>query len=533
MEKKHELDKLVFWPAIIVIFSIAIIMAIFPESSGRVVNGMLGWITFKLDWFFEYANFFFLVFALWLAFGRFGKVKLGRADDKPEFSTLSWVAMMFCTGIGSSLIYWGVIEPLQYMAGPPFGLAPNSAEAAEWGVAYGMFHWGIMGWIPSIIPAVAVGYAYHVKNIGTLRVSEACFPVIGDRSKGWLGKVIDIFVIFGVMGACSTSLGVGVPMLSRGASELFNIPETFVLQVVILLIWVCIYGFSVYSGLYKGIKRLSDINVYFAFAILAFVLLVGPTAFILSNTCNSLGLMFQNFIRMCLYTDPISQSGFPQGWTVFFYAWWIAYASLIGLFVARVSRGRTLKEIVLAVAIYASLGDWLVFGVFGSYAIHLQNNGILNLVEILNTQGGAAAIIATVAALPLGKIVLAFFIVLQFVFMATTLDSASFVMASISTKELRGYEQPERWIRVIWALALGSLAFGVLVIGGLKAIQICSIVGALPFIFVEFILALSIVKWLKEDLEPESVYSLSSSKSYESTIGVETPIIANAKEDTV
>ncbi|MEG1661450.1 MAG: BCCT family transporter, partial [Clostridiales bacterium] len=339
---KQELNKGVFWSAFAAIGTVVALLLIFPEQGNDVINSILHWIEYNLDWFFEFGNFAFLIFGLYMAFGKYGKVKLGDPLSKPEFSTLSWAAMLFCTGIGSSLIYWGVCEPLAYWGAPPFGLEPYSDAAIEWGVPYTMFHWGIMGWVPSVIPGLAVGFAYHNRKNGSLAISQACIPLIGTkRANGVLGKLIDILVIFGIMGASATSLGVGVPQITAAISLLFNVEITTSMSVIVLVLWVALFGYSVYKGLYKGIKVLADINVYLAFVLLGGIVLCGPTVFILSNMTNSFGLMLQNFVRMCFYTDPIGGSGFPQEWTVFFYAWWICYGPLIGIFLARVSKGRT------------------------------------------------------------------------------------------------------------------------------------------------------------------------------------------------
>ncbi|MCR4962596.1 MAG: BCCT family transporter [Firmicutes bacterium] len=494
----HDLNKGVFWPALIVIGLIVSLLLLFPSQGNLTINATLHWIEYRLDWFFEIGNFGFLLFGLYMAFGKYGKVKMGDPLSKPEFSTLSWAAMLFCTGIGSSLIYWGVCEPLSYWGWPPFGLEAYSLEAADWGVPYVMFHWGIMGWVPAVIPGLAVGFAYHNRSNGSLAISQACVPLIGQaRANGLLGKIIDILVIFGIMGAAATSLGIGVPQLTEAISQLFHVPVTSFMQIMVLLIWVCIFGFSVYSGLYKGIKKLSDINVYLAFFLLAAVIVLGPTAFILSNMTNGFGLMLQNFVRMCFYTDAIGGSGFPQEWTVFFYAWWICYGPLIGIFLARVSKGRTFREVVLCCILFASLGCWLVTGIFGSYAVNLQTTGAVDLLGIYAEQGGAAAMVATITSLPGAEFFLVVFIVLQFIFMATTLDSAAFVMACNCTKNLKGEEQPNRNLRVIWACMLGALGLGVLLIGTLKAVQSTSIIGSVPIFLVWIVLICSLLRWLK------------------------------------
>ncbi len=212
---------------------------------------------------------------------------------------------------------------------------------------YGLFHWGPLAWALYCIPALPIAYAFHNRKIPFLRISQACRGVIGDRADGPLGKLIDVLFIFGLVGGTGTSLGLGTPILSESISTLFDIERTFALDAFVIVIWTAIFGTTVYLGMEKGIKRLADANVYLGFFLCAFVLIAGPTVFILDTFTNSLGLLVTNFVRMSLYTDPVGQSGFPQTWTVFYWAWWIAYAPFMGLFVARISRGRTIREVVV------------------------------------------------------------------------------------------------------------------------------------------------------------------------------------------
>lgn len=499
MARKPELDHKVFWPAFIVIFGLSIALILNREAGTKMVNAALNWTTFKLDWLFQIGTFMVFVFLLWVALGRYGNVKLGGPDDKPEFSTVSWIAILFCAGIGSSLIYWSIAEPLYYLQGPPFGIAKNTVQAAEWAVTYGMFHWGFSAWAMYTLPTLPIAYIYYVRKDTQLRASTACRPILGNMVDGWVGKVIDITVMFGIVGGFGTSLGLGVPLLAEAASKLLGIPQSIWLNLAILAIWTLIFGFSVYTGLYKGIKILSDINVYLALGMIVLVMIVGPTFFILSVFSDSVGVLLQNFLRMSFYTDPIGKSGFPQGWTVFYWAWWVALAPYMGLFVARISRGRTLKQLIIAEILWGTLGDWAFFGVFGGYTLHLEFNKILPVGQILSEQGGPAAIVAVITSLPMWQVVLVLFLLLEFVFLATCLDSSAYTCASMATKHLADGEQPARWNRIVWALALAAVGIAVLSLGGMNAIQTSSVVAAVPLVFVLIILTLSFLKMIRED----------------------------------
>jgi len=261
-----------------------------------------------------------------------------------------------------------------------------------------------------------------------------------------------------------------------------------------------IFGTTVYLGMEKGIKRLADANVYLGFFLLAFVLIFGPTVFILDTFTNSLGLLATNFLKMSFYTDPVGGSGFPQTWTVFYWAWWIAYAPFMGLFVARISRGRTIRQVVSANLVWGSLGCWLFFATFGNTALYHQLNGTVPVISIMNEASPQAAIVAVVGALPLGTFILVLFVAMAFIYSATTLQASAYTIASVASKEMvAGESEPLRWNRLFWAVALGGMAVALMYLGGLRPLQTASLIVALPLIFIISLSVWSFLKWLRED----------------------------------
>ncbi len=435
---------------------------------------------------------------LYLALGKYGKVKLGQPDDKPEFSRFSYIAMLFTAGIGSSLMYWAVVEPIFYMSGPPFGAEPFSAEAAGWASIYGGFHWGFSAWSIYAIVTLPIAYAWFVRKNPTRRASIVAANVVGDHAHRWPGKTIDILVMFGIVGGMCTSLGLGVPMISALLSDITGVPESFGLSVVIVIIWTMIFGTSVYLGIYRGIKTLADINIYLVLGLLLFVFLAGPTAYILSSTTNGIGILFQNFIQMSFWTDPVGGSGFPQGWTVFYWAWWFALAIQMGLFVARISKGRTIRDVIFCEVVAGTAGCFVYFAIFGNYTINLQMSGAINVAEILSSQGGPATIIAVLKTLPLDIIILPLFVITAFIFLATTLDSAAYTLAMVSTKKIVGKQEPARWNRMLWSIMLGVTAISLMAVGGLDSVQISAVLTGLPAVIVVAILIVSLFRYLKE-----------------------------------
>jgi BCCT family betaine/carnitine transporter len=509
--EKVKVDPIVFWSSLLVIVAATFLLVLNREIAEPALNSIMTAITFNLDWAFQFLTVGLFILLLWLIFGRYGKIKLG--EEKPEFSNLSWGAMLFCAGMGTSIMFWSIMEPIYYYIGPPFGIEPESNEAAEWAVTYGLFHWGISAWSLYALPTVTIAYSFFVKKQSSLKISTACRGALGKYADGWIGKVIDILVIWSLVGGLGTSLGLGVPMISAVIGELFGMEQSLGLSIIIILIWTVIYCASAYLGLYKGIRRLSDINVYLALALAIFVLVVGPTLFILSNFTNSFGLMLQNIALMSFSTDPINKGGFPQAWTVFYWAWFAATAPFMGLFVARISKGRTIKELISAVLLWGSLGSWVYFAIFGGYAMHLQLNDILPITQILNESGGPAVIVEVLRTLPLSTIVMLFFVVLGFIFLATSLDSATYILSAIATKELKDTQEPARWHRLLWGAILAVMAIALLMIGGLRVIQTSSVIVSVPVIIIYILLTISLLRWLKQDYNSSSTVTAEQNKT--------------------
>lgn len=494
---KVKIDPVVFWSSLIVIVAATLLLVVNRETAEPVLSSLMSDITFKLDWAFQLLTVGLFIVLIWLIFGRYGKIKLG--EGKPEFSSFSWGAMLFCAGMGTSIMFWSIMEPIYYYMGPPFGIEANSNEAAEWAVTYGLFHWGISAWSLYALPTVTIAYSFFVKKQHSLKISTACRGALGKHADGWVGKIIDILVIWSLVGGLGTSLGLGVPMISAVIGEILGMEQSLGLSIIIILIWTVIYCSSAYLGLYKGIRKLSDINVYLALALALFVLIAGPTLFILSYFTNSFGLMLQNIVQMSFYTDPINKGGFPQAWTVFYWAWFAATAPFMGLFVARISKGRTIRELISSVLLWGSLGSWLYFAVFGGYSMHLQLNDILPITQILDSQGGPAVVVEVLKTLPISTVVLIFFVILGFIFLATSLDSATYILSAIATKELKDGQEPARWHRLLWGAILAVMAIALLMIGGLNVIQTSSVIVSVPVIIIYILLTVSLLRWLKQD----------------------------------
>jgi len=441
-----------------------------------------------------------LVFLLWLAASRYGRVRLGGDDIAPEFRTPSWLAMMFCAGVGAGLLYWAAIEWGYYIDKPPHGFAPRSPEAIEWAAAYGLFHWGPTGWAIQCLPGLAIAYAYYQRRVPYLRLSTGCIALLPEGVNGIRGRALDFLYMLSIIGGAGTSLGLSTPMISAVFADFAGLERSFALDVSVVVACIAIFGTSAWLGIERGFKRMADAAMWVALLFLVFVLLAGPTLFILKMATNGIGLVLQNFLRMNTWTDPVRNAGFVENWTVFYWAWWIAYGPFVGLFVTRISRGRRLRDIILGMLSFGTLGAGIFFLVLGNYAMHLDLAGIVDVTGLMAKAGEAEAIAAVIGSLPFAKLAMLAFVLVAVVLLATTYDSASYTLASVSTRRLEAGRNPARWNRLFWACALGIVPVTLMFVeGGIKVLLSATIVVSLPLLAVGVLLAVSLMRMLRED----------------------------------
>ncbi|NGN97126.1 BCCT family transporter [Grimontia sp. S25] len=512
MKKHFELiDKPTFFGALGLLFSVIVPLLVWPDQGAEWIAIAKTFMTDKLGFMYlalGIAAFFFMAY---IVFSDIGQIKLGDADEKPEFATGSWAAMLFCGGIGASILYWGTIEWAYYYQNPPFQLQAGSEEAVRWAATYGIFHWGPIAWSIYLIPAIPIAYFFYVRKQPVLKVSAALMPVIGEaRSHGKLGKFIDVLFIFGLLGGAATTLGLAAPLINEGISYLFGIPSTTVTQIGVLLLCTALFAYSSYKGMDEGIKVLSNINFWGALGLLAFVLFAGPTLFMLETGLDSIGRMLSNFFVMATWAEPFGGYGtfedthFPQDWTIFYWAWWLVFAPSMGLFVARISRGRTIKQMVSGSIFFGSLGCALYFMILGNFGLSLQLSGQLDVVSILNEKGATTAIFSILEQLPMSTVVIAVFTILCIIFTATTFDSISFILASVVQNNVT--EDPLRWNRLFWAFTLSVMPSILMFMGGLATLQTAAIVGGLPLLVIAVMLMISGVKAATLDLSHQEGY---------------------------
>lgn len=496
-----EIEKGIFLPAIITVLAVVVLMIVFEAPAKTAISAIFNFCTDQLGSIYMWFGMFALGMCTWLGFGPYGHVRLGGPDAKPEFGRFSWIAMFFCSGIGTSLIYWATIEWTYYYQSPPFaGTEALSQGAAEWAAMYPIFHWGPIGWVLYLLCAFPIGYAYYNRKMPALRLSTACGGVIGEKAaKGWVGKVIDILMIFGLVGGTGTSLASGTPMLAEALSQMLGIAHTTGVDMVVVIIWTAIFTTSVILGLKKGIKILSDINVVAVLLLCSIIFVMGPTFFMINMFTDSIGMMVDNFARMAMYTDPIGRKMFPQWWTIFYWAWWIAYGPYMGIFIARISKGRTFRDLAVTVTLAGSGGCALFFMIFGNTAMHMELNSIYPVLETIKSQSPSAAILGVIHQLGLWWIILPLFIFVGFIYSGTTVDSSAYAIAAVASKDMKEGSEPSLTNRAFWAIALGLIALVLMKLGGLAPLKTASIVVSVPLLVLMAISIVSLMRWLKED----------------------------------
>jgi BCCT family betaine/carnitine transporter len=494
--QNKPIDRIVFSMAVFTALLLSIPLILFSDSLGPTIIKLYNWTALHLGFILQWAVIGSIIAVLVLVLSRYGRIKLGDPDDTPDFSLFSWVAMLFSAGVGGGLLYWAGIEWAYYYVAPPFGAEARSTEAAMLAAQYGLFHWGIGAWTIYALPSIAISYAFYVRKIPYLRFSAA---VLGERciSSPW-AKLVDLTFMFGLIGGAGTSLALAAPVVSAGLAELTGIQRNTGMDIGVIVICVTLFGGSVYLGLEKGIKALANLNLYLSFFLLAFIFIAGPTAFFIMMGTESIGGMFNDFVKMLTWTDPIENSGFVQDWTIFYWAWWISFAPYVGLFVTRISKGRTIAQVGLGMCFFGSLGAWAFYIILGNYALHLELTSVMPVAEMV-AKDAPAAIAKVIHNLPAGGVILAVFLIVVSVFVATTYDSASYSLAASATQELKPDENPARWHRLFWAGVLGLMPVGLIFIGGLKVVQSAVLLSSLPIAIVGIFMTRTLFRWLRED----------------------------------
>ena len=485
--------------SLVLIIIIVILLAIFPEGGTNVIYSLFALITKNLGAPILWFGFAVFIYCCYMAFSKYGKIKLGEGDA--EFTLFQYLAMMICAGLGSACVIWSFVEWAYYYSSPAQGIEASTTKAAEWATAYNLFHWGFTPWAMFVVLAIPVAYAFHCKKVPALRFSTICeYMLKGKTYARPLGKLVDYLFVFCVVGGLSVTLGLGIPVISAGLGAIFGFVPTFSINVIVTLCIALIFTLSSYVGIDKGMKKLSSINVYAAIVFILALLFTGPTRFILNEITDGLGIMIQNYVSMSLWTDPINNGGFPESWTIFFYAFGIVYATLMAIFITKVSKGRTMKQMICCVMFGGGSGCFVFFGINGSFSMNLQLTGKLDVVNTLFEKGNAETIIGVLGHTVFGIAAVIAFVVITVLFLATTLDSAAFSLSASSTKQLEENENTSPMLRLFWCITLALIPLCMNFIGAsLNTLQTITIITSLPFIIVIICMTKGLFTWFKED----------------------------------
>ena len=509
MQKKKEdmqdgLNKVVFYFSATLILLFSIITILFNEQANQVIINILNWVSRTFSWYYLLAATLYLVFIVFIACSRYGEIKLGPKHSKPEFSLLSWSAMLFSAGIGIDLMFFSVAEPLSHYMNPPVGEG-ETFEAARQSMVWTLFHYGLTGWSMYALIGVALGYFSYRYNL-PLTIRSALYPIFGKRINGPIGHTVDTAAVLGTIFGIATTCGIGVVQLNYGLHVLFDLPENIWIQAALIAVAVIITIISVTAGVNKGIRILSEINIYVSIGLLLFILFVGNTEFLLAALIQNFGDYISQFPKLSLTSFPFEQpKEWMNSWTLFFWAWWIAWSPFVGLFLARISRGRTIREFVTGTLVIPLLFTltWLsIFGNSALYSVIFDGNTQLATTVLENPAHGFYDLLAQYPGFMFTAGVAT---ITGLLFYVTSADSGALVLGNFTTKFTNIEHDSPRWLSVFWAIAIGLLTLAMLMANGVTALQNTTIIMGLPFSFVIFFVMAGLYKSLRlEDFRQAS-----------------------------
>lgn len=498
-EPRVRINKAVFFGAAIGIVAFTIWALVVPEQTENILDTIVGWITENLGWFYILLATVVLVFVIFVAISRIGNTKLGPDHSKPEFSTFSWASMLFAAGIGTDLMFFAVAEPVTQYLEPPSGPG-QTVEAAREGTVWLLFHYGITGWGMYALMGMALGYFAHRRKF-PLAVRSALYPLIGRRIEGRFGDGVDLAAILGTIFGVATTLGIGVVQLNFGLDKLFGVPQELGIQVAIVALGVAAAAASAVSGVDKGIKWLSQLNVFLAIGLAAWILITGKTAYLLNALVLNIGDFIRLFPGMTLQTFAHQDTGdWMSLWTLFFWAWWVAWASFVGMFLARISRGRTIRQFV-AGTLTIPFSYILMWGaIYGNAAINIVRSGNLEFGELAKNvpEAGFYTFLTEFPAFTFVASVATF---VGLLFYVTSADSGALIMTRLSSRVRGVHDDGSRLVRIFWAAATGAVTIALLSVGGVQSLQYATIIMGLPFSFVLILVMIGLYGTLRTEIQ--------------------------------
>ncbi|CAM3535096.1 Glycine betaine transporter OpuD [Vibrio aerogenes CECT 7868] len=496
-----EVNKTMFYSSVIMVLIFVGFSILRPEQSKTLFSTFNSWINTNLSWYYVAVVCFTLFFSVWVTFSKYGKIRLGKDDEKPEFNFIAWFSMLFSCAIGTGLLFWSIAEPIYHFQGNPFieaaGIAPKTEQAAQVALRITMFHWGLHGWAIYILVGLCLAYYCYRRGL-PLTVRSGLYPILGDRIHGPIGHAVDLLAVFSTLFGTATTLGLGVSQMNAGLNFLFGTEISTTTQVILIVVVSVIATVSAVTGVGKGIKLLSLWNIRLSTLLVGFFLFAGPTVFLLKLTVTSLGDYVTHFLPMGFWVDMEPGRQWQGWWTVFYWGWWLSWGPLVGMFIARISRGRTIREFMLSALIIPPLGGFLWIIIFGGTALNLQMFGGANLIDVVN-KDMTLALYSTIESLGYTSLTHVFAALATFLIITWFVTSADSGTLVISTIVSDGNRNPVKWLRIVWGVALGLISAVLLVNGGLDALKTATIIAALPFSVVLLFMCFALTKGLRDE----------------------------------
>lgn len=493
--QKDRINPVVFYSSALLILLFSFITIFFTDYADRGIDHVLEWVSNTFGWYYLLAATLYIVFVVFIAASRFGSIKLGPEQSKPEFSLMSWTAMLFAAGIGIDLMFFSVAEPVtQYMM-PPEGQG-ETMEAARQAMVWTLFHYGLTGWAMYALMGIALGYFSYRYGL-PLTIRSALYPIFGKRINGPIGHTVDIAAVIGTIFGIATTLGIGVVQLNYGLNVLFDVPEGLSAQAALIALSVIMATISVTSGVNKGIRLLSELNVLLALGLILFVLFMGDTSFLLNALVLNVGDYVNRFMGMTLNSFAFDRpTEWMNNWTLFFWAWWVAWSPFVGLFLARISRGRTIRQFVVGTLTIPFIFTLLWLSIFGNSALHeiIHGNAALAQETLAHPERGFYSLLAQYPAFTFSASVAT---ITGLLFYVTSADSGSLVLGNFTSRLADINNDAPNWLRIFWSLAIGLLTLGMLMVNGISALQKTTVIMGLPFSFVMFFVMAGLYKSLK------------------------------------
>lgn len=497
MKKRNS----VYICSIIIAALIAFFAICFKNVFQSFSNTLFDFMTTRFGWLYLIAMLFFVGFSVYVAVSKYGKIRLGNDDSEPEYSNISWFAMLFCAGMGVGLVFWGISEPLSHYISPIAVVEPFSNNAIDFAFKSVFMHWGIHPWAAYAVIGLPLAYFQFRKNKPGL-ISSSMESLVGERrTRGYVGKIVDILAAFATIAGIVTSLGLGVLQINSGLEMVFGFPNNNMSQILIIVVITAVFILSAVSGVDKGVKKLSNITLVLMVIFMVICFVIGPKQEIVNNLTNGLGLYLNDFFKDSLMFSTYGDTSWTTEWRVFYWAWWIAWAPFVGMFIARISKGRTIREFIFGVVLVPSIASFIWFSIFGSLGIHLGVNGTLDAETLAQVAGNPEiGLFVVLAKYPIAIGTSIIVLVLLLSFFITSADSGTYVLAMICSD---GNITPPNYKKVVWGTVLALIAIGLLLAGGLKPLQTISIAAAFPFILIMLAACAALLKELQNEFKRE------------------------------